>query len=73
MKVLLSLLLICSFFVLLLGGLLSVLRDMMRRDWVGGRAAEALDFDLSRDFDHSLRREIEPVDNLCRVAVEKRK
>jgi hypothetical protein len=71
MHLLISLLMICSFFILILAGLISVLRDMLGRDWAGTPAAEALNLDLSRDFDHSLRREVEAVDHLRRVAIQK--
>jgi hypothetical protein len=58
-----SLLMICSFLIVIVAGLISVLRDMLRRDWAGIPAAEALYLDLSRDFDHPLRRQVEPVDD----------
>jgi len=46
MHLLLSLILICSFFILIIAGLISVLRDMLRRDWPAAPAAAALDLDL---------------------------
>jgi hypothetical protein len=63
----LSALLLCSFVVLLLVGLASVLRDLVSHDLrpliaraphaVGAPASStALDLDLPRDLDHPLRR-----------------
>lgn len=73
MRFMVSLLLICTFCALLVGGLAGVLRQMMRRDWIGEprtRRAPS-DLDLPRDLDHALRRQVEPVDDLGGVAVEK--
>jgi hypothetical protein len=65
MHLILSALLLCSFVVLLLVGLASVLRDVLSRDLrslvsraphaMGAPAASAaLDLDLPRDLDHPL-------------------
>jgi hypothetical protein len=62
-----SALLLCSFVVLLLAGLASVLRDLLSRDLrplmmpraEGDRRSQiatCLDLDLARDLDHPLRR-----------------
>jgi hypothetical protein len=67
MHFVLSALLLCSFVVLLLVGLASVLRDLLSRDFrppLASRAgckrrspiSAALDLDLPRDLDHPLRR-----------------
>jgi len=65
MHFVLSALLLCSFFVLLLAGLASALRDVLSRDFrpvarapLGPRATieSGLDLDLPRDLDHPLRR-----------------
>ena len=72
MHFLISLLMICSFLVLIAAGLVSVLVDMLRRGWPALPAAGALNLDLSRDFDHPLRRQIEPVDDFRGVAIQKR-
>ena len=67
MHFVLSALLLCSFVVLLLVGLASVLRELLSRDRrpllsraphaVGAPASStALDLDLPRDLDHPLRR-----------------
>lgn len=71
MHLLISLLMMCSFFVLIIAGLISVLRDMLGRDWPVAPPAGPLDLDLSRDFDHPLRRQVEPVDDLPGVAIQK--
>jgi hypothetical protein len=67
MHLVLSALLLCSFVVLLLAGLASVLRDLLSRDLRPLLIARAgrdqrsrteldLELDLPRDLDHSLRR-----------------
>lgn len=73
MRFTVSLVLICTFCALLVGGLAGVLRQMMRRDWIGdaGTRRAASDLDLPRDLDHALRRQVEAVDDLGGVAVEK--
>ena len=82
MHLLLSLILICSFFILIIAGLISVLRDMLRRDWPAApaaartapvesaTAAAALDLDLPADFNHPVRREIEPIHDLRGIAIQ---
>jgi multisubunit Na+/H+ antiporter MnhE subunit len=70
MHLLLSLILICSFFILIIAGLISVLRDMLRRDWPAAPAAAALDLDLPADFNHPVRREIEPIHDLRGIAIQ---
>jgi hypothetical protein len=71
MHFLLSFLTICAFFVLIIAGLISVLRDMLMREWPVAPAAGTLNLDLSRDLDHPLRRQVEPVDDFGGIAVEK--
>lgn len=71
MHLLISLLMMCSLFLLIAAGLISVLRDMLHRDWRAGPPIGALDLDLSRDFDHPLRGQVEPVDDLHGVAIQK--
>jgi hypothetical protein len=71
MHLLISLLMMCSFFVLIVAGFISVLRDMLHRDWRAAPPVGALDLDLSRDFDHPLRRQVEAVDDLHGVAIQK--
>lgn len=70
MHLLLSIILICSFFILIIAGLISVLRDMLWREGPDTPAAAALNLDLPPDFDHPVRREIEPVHDLCGIAVQ---
>src|SRR5271163_655719 len=41
--------------------------------WSRSPRALVLDFDLSRDLDHPVWREIQPIHDFCRVAVQKRK
>ena len=71
MHLLISLLMMCSLLVLIVAGLISVLRDMLHRDWRAAAPAGELDLDLPRDFDHPLRRQVEPVDDFRGVAVQK--
>jgi hypothetical protein len=70
MHLLLSIILICSFFVLIIAGLISVLRDLLRRDWPDAPPAAALNLDLPPDFNHPVRREIEPIHDLRGIAIQ---
>lgn len=70
MHLLLSIVLICSFFILIIAGLISVLRDMLWRDGRDPPAPTALNLDLPPDFNHPVRREIEPVHDLRGIAVQ---
>ncbi len=59
MHFVLSALLLCSFVVLLLAGLASVLRDLLARDFrplAIPRTGRDSDLDLPSDLDHPLRR-----------------
>lgn len=67
MHFLLSLTLICSFFILVIAGLISVLRDMLSRDPL---VPGSLNLDLPRDLNHPLRRQVEAVDDLRGIAVQ---
>jgi hypothetical protein len=67
MHFLLSLVLISSFFVLIIAGLISVLRDMLLR---GGSEARSLNLDLPGDLNHPLRRQVEPVHDLRGIAIQ---
>jgi hypothetical protein len=71
MHLLLSFLTIGAFFVLIIGGLASVLRDMLLREWPVSPAAGTLNLDLPRDLDHPIRRQVEPVDDFGGIAVQK--
>lgn len=73
MHFLLSFVLICSFFILIIAGLISVLRDMLWRSGPDSPPAAALNLDLSPDLDHPLRRQIEPVHDLRGVAIQEGK
>jgi hypothetical protein len=70
MHLLLSIILICSFFILIIAGLISVLRDMLWRDGPHAPATAALNLDLPPDFNHPLRREIEPIHDLRGIAIQ---
>lgn len=67
MHFLLSLVLISSFFILIIAGLISVLRDMLGRE---GFEPGSLNLDLPRDLNHPLRRQVEAVDDLRGIAVQ---
>lgn len=80
MRFALSALLLCMFLGLLIAGLVSVLREMLARDFRPAQVPEParraarrmrLDFDLTRDLDDPLRRQVEPIDDLRGVAVQK--
>ena len=71
MQLLFAIILICSFFILIIAGLISVLRDMLWRDGRDAPAAAALNLDLPSDFNHPVRREIEPIHDLRGIAIQK--
>ncbi len=73
MDFLMSFLLICSFFILIIAGLISVLRDMWWRDGPASPVAAALNLDLPPDLDHPLRRQVEPVHDLRGIAIQESK
>ncbi len=73
MHFLVSFILICSFFILIIAGLISVLRDMLWRQGPDTPAAAALNLDLPPDFDHPRRRQIEPVHDLRGIAIQEGK
>ncbi len=70
MQLLLSFILICSFFILIIAGLISVLRDMLWRNRPPPPAAAALNLDLPPDFNHPVGRQIEPIHDLRGIAVQ---
>jgi hypothetical protein len=76
MYAILSVLLIGALWVLLAGSLARVVRELMRRDlqrvarsWASDLGR--LDFNLPRNLDHPLGRQVESIDDLGRVTVKK--